>query len=276
MGFLFGGLLTDGLGYHRALLVGAVVSAAGALPALFSLPETKGGRPPAVRGCSSAIPTPECSSAIPTPESGAVAHRGEMAVVIALQGMNRFIISGVMAATLSLLLQERLGNALTLGKLTLGVTTLTGMLLAARMLLCVASAPLIGSLSDAEGGRWRLVPWTLLIAAAGMALLACGPPLVILIGALLGAVASGGLQALIVALTGDLAPGSRRGRSIGLLYTIGDLGSAGGPLLAYALLPYVSLADIYFFCAGLFLVTLILLWRWSAVRSASARGQHFA
>ena len=266
LGFLFGGVLTDWLGYHQALVVGAVVSAAGALPALFALPETKEALPPA------ASKRPDAK---PRPETNAVAHRGEMAMVIAVQAVNRFVMAGVMAATLSLLLLDRLGDSLTLGRLTLGVATVTGLLLAARMLLAMASAPVMGSLSDAEAGRWRLMPWTLLAAAVGMALLACGPPLLLVIGALLGAVASGGLQALIVALTGDLTPASRRGRSVGLLQTLGDIGSAAGPLLAYALLPYLGLAGVYFLCAGLLLLTLILLCCWMAVWRDPARSRHF-
>jgi len=266
LGFLFGGVLTDWLGYHQALLVGAAVSAAGALPALFALPETKDAQPPV----ASKPPDPE-----PRPETSAVAHRGEMAMVIAVQAVNRFVMAGVMAATLSLLLLDRLGDSLTLGKVTLGVATVTGLLLAVRMLVAMASAPVVGSLSDAEAGRWRLMPWTLLAAAVSMALLACGPPLLLVIGTLLGAVASGGLQALIVALTGDLTPVSRRGRFIGLLQTLGDIGSAAGPLLAYALLPHLGLTGVYFLCAGLLLLTLILICCWMAVRRDPARSRHF-
>jgi MFS family permease len=250
LGFLLGGLTTEWLGYHRSLLIGATVSAAAALPALLWLPETrKVGWAPGV------LPPSPPSRDHDTPGS-----RWEVIAVLSLQGVNRFAIAGVMAATLSLLLQQRLGDELAVAGVTLGVASLSGVLLAARMLLSMAVAPLVGSLSDRPGGRWGLVPWTLLLASVGMALLAFGRPPAIVVGALLGALASGGLQSLVVALTGDLSSQAVRGRSMGLLHVAGDAGSAAGPLVAYALLPHAGLAGVYSLCAALFLLAFAFLW----------------
>jgi MFS family permease len=258
LGFLLGGLLTDCLGYHTAMLFGAAISAVGALPALLFLPETRGRR-------RTDDPLPSTSALPPSGDRVPPDRRG-MAAVIGLQGVNRFAIAGVMAATLTLLLQERLGDHLALGGVQVGVTTLSGALLAARMLLSMVVAPLVGSLSDRVGSRWCLVPWNVLAAAASMAMLAFGTPLTIVLAALLGAVSSGGLQSLVIALAGDLSPPALRGRSMGLLHTAGDAGSAAGPLLAYALLPYIGLAGTYCLCAGLFVLSLGMLWRWGLLK----------
>jgi MFS family permease len=251
LGFLLGGVMTDWLGYHRSLQTGAAISALGALPALLRLPETRGHSPSAEVRSDTPLPV--------EPEHGGT--QPDLPVIIALQGANRFAIAGVMAATLSLLLKERAGDILTLGRVSLGVASQSGLLLAARMLISMGLAPLVGSLSDRPTGRWRLIPWILLTGAAGMAMLAFGTGRGIVLGAFLGAAASGGLQALVVALTGDLAPGPRRGRSLGVLHTVGDAGSAAGPLVAYALLPLVGLTGVYSLCAALFLLTLLLLWQ---------------
>lgn len=55
------------------------------------------------------------------------------------------------------------------------------------------------------------------------------------------------LPALFV---GDLSSHAQRGRAIGLLHTAGDFGSAAGPAVAYALLPWTGLSGVYLLCAA--------------------------
>lgn len=52
------------------------------------------------------------------------------------------------------------------------------------------------------------------------------------------------------------------GRRLGILYTVGDLASAIGPPLAYALLPIIGLAVLYQISAGLFGMMLVLAFWW--------------
>jgi MFS family permease len=68
---------------------------------------------------------------------------------------------------------------------------------------------------------------------------------VVIVGTILGAAASGSIQALSTALAGDLSGGKYQGSNLGILYTTGDLGSAIGPLAAYALLGEGGLPVIY-------------------------------
>ncbi len=238
---LAGGLLTDWLGYSATMWFGAAVTGVGGLIALILLPETRRARPNP--GDS---PVEENSPRLR-------ANRG-LWVVASLHGINRFVTAGVLAATMALLVQDWLSSA----NLTLGVATLTGVLMAGRTLLSMVAAPLAGTASDRLGSRWGVVGWGLAIGIIGMALVAWGEPIAILAGISLGAVAGGSVQALVTALTGDLVSQAQRGRAIGLLHTAGDLGSAIGPPAAYALMPWIELRGVYLLCAGLFAAGLAL------------------
>ena len=238
---LAGGLLTDWLGYGATMWLGAAVTALGGLVALILLPET--------RSIRSVLDRPSVEEIRPRLR----ANRG-LWVAASLQGINRFVIAGVFAATMGLLVQDWLSST----SLTVGVATLTGLLMAGRTLLSVVAAPLAGAASDRLGSRWGMAAWGLAIGVVSMALVAWGEPVAILAGVSLGAVAGGSVQALVTALTGDLVSQAQRGRAIGLLHTAGDLGSAIGPLAAYALMPWIGLGGVYLLCAGLFAVGLAL------------------
>ena len=243
LGAFAGGLLTDWLGYGATMWFGAAVTALGCLIALILLPETRSIRPdwgdPSVEGIRLRLR----------------ANWG-LWVAASLQGINRFVTAGVLAATMGLLVQDHLPSA----GLSLGVATLTGALMAGRTLLSTVAAPLAGTTSDWLGSRWRVVAWGLAIGIISMALIAWGAPIAILTGISLGAVAGGSVQALVTALTGDLVSQAQRGRAIGLLHTAGDLGSAIGPPAAYALIPWIGLRGVYLLCAGLLAAGLALAW----------------
>jgi MFS family permease len=244
MGSFAGGLLTDRLGYTTTMWIGSAVTAVGGLAAWAFLPETRSARP---------------QQAPAAQAGGAEAARqgGGLFVAAAIQGINRFVIAGVLAATLGLLVQSWMEA----GGVVVGVATATGALMGARTLLSMGAAPLAGALSDWMRNRWRVAGSAAAVGAASMVLLAAGGIWPSVAGLLLGAVAGGGLQAIATAATGDMAVTARRGRAIGLLHTAGDLGSALGPPVAYALLPTMGLSGVYVVCAGLFAVGLLLTLR---------------
>jgi MFS family permease len=249
LGAFVGGLLTDRVGYTTTMWVGATLTACGGVVALFLLPETRSIRP---GGEARSLAENPASSA--ARKAGLKPHtdRG-LWVAASLQGINRFVIAGVLYATMGLLVQDRL-HATGLG---LGVATLTGALAAGRTLFSMASAPLAGTLSDWIGSRGTVIRWGLALGAVSMALVSWGLPVAILVGLALGAATSASVQALTIALIGDLTK-VRRGRAIGLIHTAGDLGSAAGPPVAYALLPGIGLNGVYLLCAGLFIAGLLL------------------
>jgi MFS family permease len=241
MGSSAGGLLTDWLGYANAMWIGAGVTALGGIVALVLLPETRDTRRH-VEG----DPIERAVGALR-------ANRG-LRLVASLQGMNRFVLSGLLGATLALLVQDRLAV------LALGVATLTGFLSAGRTMLSMLAAPLAGAASDRLGGRWGVASWGVAAAALGMLLASWGVPAAIVVGVAIAAMARGGMQAMVTALIGDLVHHEQRGRAIGIVHTAGDLGSAIGPVIAYAILPWIGLRSIYLLGALLF----VLQWGWIA------------
>jgi MFS family permease len=130
----------------------------------------------------------------------------------------------------------------------------------------MVTAPYVGMLSDKIGSRWAVTGGGLLSGVAGFVLLAIGFPIAIFLGLPMISVASGSNQSLSTALVGDLSPLRVHGRRLGIMYTVGDLASAIGPPLAYALLPIIGLAALYQISAGLFGM-LILLALWWSTRS---------
>jgi hypothetical protein len=53
-------------------------------------------------------------------------------------------------------------------------------------------------------------------------------------------------------MIGDFSKDRRHSRELGLLFTIGDLMSAAGPMVAYALLPLLQISGLYVIAAFLF------------------------
>jgi len=234
LGAIVGGWLTDVWGYSTAMWVGALVTACGAFFAYFTLPET---RPDDLDGSGSSSNLQEKWQ-----------PNFEFYGVITLNGINRFITAGVLAATLALLVQDQLPKT----NLLLGVATVTGVLLGLRTIVSMISAPLSGVFSDRLSNRWGITIAVLLIGAIGMTLLISTNPIIILIGISFSAVAGGSIQALMTTRTGDLVDQAQRGIAIGNLHTAGDLGSALGPITAYALLGWLTLNGLFIMCAVLF------------------------
>jgi MFS family permease len=187
-------------------------------------------------------------------------HDPSLRIAASIYGINRFVVAGVIAATIALLVQAQFSSE----NLLIGLATLTGLITVSRTLISVVAAPISGTISDRLGSRWKVTLSGLLIGAVGMMLLSQGNFLAILLGIIMSAIAGGSLQALSTAIAGDAVNFTHRGRAIGLLHTSGDLGSALAPPIAYALLPWIGLAGIYtlsavFFGVGAVLVLGIIL-----------------
>ena len=257
LGAMLGGLLTDRIGYHNGMIVAAGLQLAGALVALLFLPASQ----------PTAEPEGGAAHSIQTGKEEAQEEKetrwGELLSATAVQGINRLVIAGIMAATFSLFLLDMLGETVNVGGTIIGVATVTGILSGARTLLGMIFTPAIGSLSDRASNRWRVVAGGLLPGIAGFALLAINLPLAMLLGLPLTSITGSSNQSLSTALIGDLGQRRRHGRFLGLLYTVGDLGSAIGPLLAFALLPLWGISGLYWLNAALFVLLLIVSAFWS-------------
>lgn len=144
----------------------------------------------------------------------------------------------------------------------MGVATLTGSGLGLSTLMAMGSAPVLGALSDRASNRWNVVARGLVPGMAGFALLTFGAPWSILAGIPLTALASGSNQSLSTTLVGDLSSPGEQSKRLGMLFTVGDLASAVGPPLAYALIPLLGIRGGYVLSAAvlgaMFLVALRL------------------
>jgi len=160
--------------------------------------------------------------------------------VLLLQAINEFITNGVVAGTIALLVQGLLPST----NLALGVATATGALGAMRLLLAMATAPLAGTVSDRLGKRWPVTLGGLVAGIVSLVLVASSRPMVAFAGIVLGALSGASVRALLPAMTSDLVSPAQRGRAIGVLNISGDLGNAAGPVVAYALLPWMGLSGV--------------------------------
>ena len=251
-GAMLGGFLTDWLGYHQALGIGATLTLAGAFVALLFLPETRGLR------ADPANPTIDR----PRPTAG-LPRRAELMSAIGLMGVNRLVVAGMLMSTFGLLLFEQIGASIEIGGLVVGVATLTGLGLGLQALVSMVAAPVLGTLSDRTGSRWPVAAGGLTPGVAGLSLLALGSPLAILFGVPMTAISSGSNQGLSTAIVGDLTGAQRQGQQLGWLFTTGDLASAVGPLVAYAAIPLFGLSSIYLLNAGLFAAMALVAWHWA-------------
>ena len=257
---MLGGLLTDALGFRRALLVCAAITGSACIITFFILPETKPSPSAAgangrslkdlantlKRGCRRILLTRGLRW--PIRVRGARMHRQLAVSYIYL--MTFFAGNGVVMSTISLYLKQSFGDEILIGNVAVGVATLGGILLGVRSLVGMVAGPISGHLSDQWADRWPIVRAGVILGAVGFGVLIVGRDIwTIPLGVVFIALSTGALLTTLVALTGDLAASDQQGRAIGGLTTAGDLGSAAGPLLAFALLALIDLRWIYLLCS---------------------------
>lgn len=255
-----GGALVDALGFRQTLFLGAGITGLGLLLAVFALPETA----PAhldQHSTGRRIGFPTLS---PRRVRTALRRQITPAILtsIALYALTNLAGNGVVMSTVGLLLRLRYGAAVQLGDRMIGVPTLAGLLLGIGPIMGIIAGPLAGWLSDRDGRRWRVMRWGLVLGIVGFALLSLDAAVtVITAGVLVAAFADGILIPTTMAQTGDLSRRDRQGMLMGLYAAGGDLGSAAGPFLAYALAYLIELKWVYVLCLVLYFLALIATWR---------------
>ena len=241
-----GGLLTDTLGYRPTLFLFAALSA---MAAAISAPT--GGRTDPSPKAQQAHRLPEQYSHVgPLPgrpllgaRDMVIRHR--LRAVYACGFSHGFVMSGVVTATLGLLLKTLYGSSVTLGGVSLGIATITGLLLSSRWLIDFGLGPYLGYVSD-RLGRHRVILAAFLTGALALMVFASARDLAPLSLATVAIFASGtALSAALDASLGDLARPGQQARIIGRYTTFQDLGSACGPLLGYAFGMWLGLGVMY-------------------------------
>jgi len=260
------GALVDTLGFRQTLFLGAGVTGVGLLIALLALPETA----PALRRFP---PEPVGRWSWRRVRDGLRRQiTPPILISIILYALTNLAGNGVVMSTVGLLLRLRYGEVVPLGDRTIGVPTLAGLLLGIGPIMGITAGPLAGWLSDRAGQRWRVMRWGLALGILGFALLSLdGAVAVIAAGVMVAAFADGILTPTTMAQTGDLSRRERQGVLMGLYAAGGDLGSAAGPFLAYALAYLLELKWVYVLCMVLYFLALLATWSVGRERASSPR-----
>jgi MFS family permease len=245
---ILGGALTDAMGFRAAVRICAMVSAIGLAVAFVALPDS---RPPAAELAMATVQTS------PRYWLGALVDvwrqvDRRILLVGYIYLVIFFVSNGVLMSTISLYLGQRWGTNISLGGVIIGVSSLAGVMLALRSSLGILGGPVAGILSDRLGNRWPVIRVGVLLGITGFIALATArgvwavPAAVALVS-----LGTGALVAVLAAVVGDLTAGNRSGITMGGMATAGDIGSAMGPLLAYALASTLDLRWVYLLCAVL-------------------------
>lgn len=246
---LTGGLLTDVFGFEATVLLFAVLSLLGGFAVLRERP------PPAVRNKAVVHPTGKRGDEPVARERAEVdrAARARLRVVYATVFLHGFAISGLATATLGLWLLRSYGEETTVFAVTVGVATLTGVLLSSRFLGDFLWGPVAGHLADHYGRvRVTLLAGTIQVAALVALALRFGL-LWTSASAVILFLAATALQVSLDATAGGLAPPANRSRTMSWYATWLDLGAATGPLVGYLVGVGVGLDWMYVLAAGLLL-----------------------
>ncbi len=182
------------------------------------------------------------------------------------------LIQGIMASTLSALIERYYGSTVELLGVLLSATALSGLLSSARWAWEPWLASRMGRWSDGPRGRLPLLVGFLLLGASSFLPMAMGLPLPIWLAiTLVALLTSTALTTLGDALAADTA------RRIGAVrfmtrYSIGqDLGAACGPLLAYLLLSLTG-GFGWLYAGGSLLLGVLALYWWRRARTIRLLG----
>ncbi|MCL1939443.1 MAG: MFS transporter [Desulfovibrionaceae bacterium] len=180
--------------------------------------------------------------------------------IVAGGGLVAFVIQGVIASTLSKLIDVHTAGGIGLAGTLIGAATLAGFFQALRWGWEPWLAPFAGRMSDQHFGRPRMLCWAFAAGAGMLALLALPLPLLVWFMCILGMQLTATVLTTISDATASDAASLAGGRALLMMYAlIVDVGAAVGPLVAYGMNEFFGINAVYLLSAGLF----ALLWtRW--------------
>lgn len=175
---------------------------------------------------------------------------------IPLFAMN-FVFYGVVFSTAILWLEQLFGKGVELFDSFIPIVTLTGIYSALRIVIGAASGPLAGALTDRNRKRKKALILTMSVGAAGALLLGSSAPELAFSGALLGSFAAGAIPTLVYAWAGDRFQTGSASKAVGMINSLGDLGSALGPIIALNLIPLFGLSEVYSSLGFIFIAAIL-------------------
>ena len=241
---LAGGILADVIGFQVTFILFGVITCCAALPAYLEMTQHRSRPSPVVpHGLPPAAAQSHAGATLRT----ALAHGVRWRMAIASFGTfsTFLVIGGLASATLGYMLKTRFGPAPVVWVWSIGIASLTGLLLSSRGFLDLGFAPVAGYLAD-RWGRHRIIVAALPLAIAMVAVLALSPSLAVVIVVIFLLFASGTtLNVAFNAVAGDIAPPGKRSTYLSFFVTCQDLGAAIGPLLGYWIGPAFGLIWLY-------------------------------
>jgi len=259
LGPLVGGALVDTLGFQPAMFICAGLGLLGLLIVVFALPETgrRGGSGPAA-GATQPHVHISPQDWLRRVRYGILGNR-HLRTTFSLYLITQLAGEGIVLSTVNLLLLQKFGEVVSLGTLTLGVATVSGLILGLRSLLAGITGPVAGHLSDGGRGRRPIILASLALGMISFTLLAFADTLpAIVLGVVLSAVSGGAALASLAAQIGDQTKPGQEGITMGAYATAGDIGSTAGPFLAFTLVSLTGLRWIYVICSLAFIGGLVL------------------
>jgi len=254
---LVGGLLVDAIDFRQAMLACAGFAVIGLLVVWFTLPETAPEQPAPESKPTIAIGPGLLQRLSALKQSGLIfLHENPAArTSMLLYAITQFAGDGIILSTVALLLTKRLGENIPVGTMVVGAATASGVLLAVRSAVAALAGPVAGHLSDGRLGRPLFILASFVLGVSGFTILAFATSVeAILLGVVLGALSSGAALATLTAYMGDQSPPGKQAIIMSAYATAGDVGSTLGPLIAFALVPFIDIKWVYFFSVAVFLL----------------------
>lgn len=258
VGMLCGGILADAFGLE---ITACVLAALGCLAAILAILYIPAGK----------AEGEECQSNTSILAGLSLITRERQVFWLVITGaLVALALQGVVASTLSRLIDVHTGGEIMLLGATLGAATLAGVFQALRWGWEPWLAPVIGRASDQRYGWRRMFTYTLLIGAFFFAAVSAPLPLSIWFICILGLQLSATALNTISEAAAASTAAKSGGRTLLMHYALFvDVGAAAGPLVAYGMNALLGINAVYLFSTGLF-VALALVWLVLPVKPAPA------
>jgi MFS family permease len=155
-----------------------------------------------------------------------------------------FAVSGLVTSTIGLLLKQRIGESLSINDLTLGIATITGIVLSISWSGEVISSNYFGQISDRFGRRPVILLCVPVMAIGLLSLIINNSFMPILVVPIIFLATTAG-KITLDASAGDLSPHADKAHVMSRYSTWADLGAASGPIAGYGLMGMLGLHWIY-------------------------------
>ena len=253
VGMFIGGILADSAGIAVTVIVFGTGTAAALFLVFFFIPggsdqqKEYGGETSVLAGITM------------------IAKDRALLWLVASGCLTALIFQGVVASTLSRLIDVHTSGGLTLFGSLAGAATLGGFFQALRWGWGPWLSPLTGRLSDQHFGRGRMLTFSFALGAAAFAALASPLPLPLWFPCILFMqLAATMLTTLNDAAAADAAAISGK-RMLLMTYALyADVGAALGPLIAYGINAFLGMDAVYACCAALLAILFV---RWRSARA---------